>query len=129
MVSFLSHDDMSAWRSATKLNQIAPGSREEMYVSCLYTYGNGQSSLAVANCSRVTQAYPEDNTAHSNLGWAALDADQFTLASKEFAQAYALVKDKWKDLSYVQVIDSCGELPSPSFTAGTKKIAKSYFNT
>jgi tetratricopeptide (TPR) repeat protein len=124
MVSLLSHDDMGAWRSASRLNQVAPGTRHEMYASCLYTYGTGQPSVAVANCSRVIQAYPGDHTAHSNLGWAALDADQIALASKEFSQAYSLVKDQWKELPYIQVIDLVWGTAIADYYIGDKKDCK-----
>jgi Flp pilus assembly protein TadD len=102
-----SHDYTGAYRSATKLVEVASGSSDELYSTCLYNYGVGQSALAISSCTKLTEVYPNDHTAHSNLGWSALDGDQFTLASQEFAKAYDLVKDKdkWNALTSVQIVD------------------------
>ncbi len=121
MVDLLSHDDTGAYRNASRLVQVAQGTREELYASCLYTYGTAQSSLAISNCSRLAQTYPKDHTAHSNLGWAALDADQFSLARQEFGQAYALVAEKWSTLTNTQVIDLLWGTAIADYYNGDKK--------
>jgi tetratricopeptide (TPR) repeat protein len=67
-ISLRSHDDTGAYRSASKLIEVASGSRDEMYSTCLYNYGVGQSALAISSCTKLTQSFPNDHTAHSNLG-------------------------------------------------------------
>jgi tetratricopeptide (TPR) repeat protein len=124
MVDLLSHDDTGAYRNASRLFQIAQGTREELYASCLYTYGTGQSSNAISNCSTLAQTYPKDHTAHSNLAWAALDADQFSLARQEFGQAYALVAEKWNTLTYTEVIDLVWGTAIADYFNGDKKTCK-----
>lgn len=121
MVDLLSHDDTGAYRNASRLVQVAQGSREELYASCLYTYGTGQSSFAISNCTRLAQTYPKDHTAHSNLAWAALDGDQFSLARQEFGQAYSLVAEKWNTLTYTQVIDLVWGTAIADYYNGDKK--------
>jgi predicted Zn-dependent protease len=124
MVDLLSHDETGAYRNASRLVQVAQGTREELYASCLYTYGTGQSSYAISDCSRLVQTYPNDHTAHSNLGWAALDADQFGLARQEFRQAYALVAEKWNTLTYTEVIDLVWGTAIADYFNGDKKTCK-----
>lgn len=119
-----SHDDTSAFRSASRLTEVASGSGEEMYSTCLYNYGVGQSALAISSCTRLTQGFPNDHIAHSNLGWSALDGDQFALASQEFSKAYALVKDKWGTLTSVQIVDLIWGTAIADYYIGDKKDSK-----
>lgn len=50
-------------------------------------------------------ANPENHTAHSNYGWAALDADEFALALQEFSTAQRLVRSSnISDLSSVDLV-------------------------
>jgi hypothetical protein len=65
-----------------------------------------------------------DHTAHSNLGWAALDADEFKLARQEFSQAYALVSGKWDTLSTTEVIDLVWGRAIADYSNGDKKDYK-----
>lgn len=124
MTDLLSHNDTGAYRKASRLVEIAPGTKEELYASCLYTYGSGQSSDAISRCSKVVQTYTKEHTAHSNLGWAALDADQFSLARQEFGQAYTLVAEKWNTLTYIQVVDLVWGTALADYFNGDKKTCK-----
>jgi len=104
--------------------EVGRGTKEELYASCLYNYGVGQSSYAVSSCSTLVEAYPNDHTAHSNLGWAALDADQITLASQEFGKAYTQVEDKLNTLTSTKVIDLIWSAALASYLSGDKKDCK-----
>jgi tetratricopeptide (TPR) repeat protein len=123
-VDLLSHNDTSAYRNASHLIEVAPGSRDELYATCLYTYGTEQATLAVQNCTKLAEAYPDDHTALSNLGWAALDASQFSLASQKFGQAYKLVAEKWGTLTTTQVIDLVWGVAISEYYTGDKKDCK-----
>jgi hypothetical protein len=79
------------------------------------------SAEAVENCTKSATLTPKDHTAHSNLGWAALDADQFTLAAREFGAPYDLVKDKWNDLQSTQQIDLTWGFAIAAYYTGDKK--------
>lgn len=123
-VDLLSHDETSAYRNASHLIEVAPGSREELYSSCLYTYGTEKAALAVENCTKLAQTYPSDHTALSNLGWAALDASQFSLASQKFGEAYKLVAEKWNTLTPTQVVDLVWGTAISAYYTGDKKGCK-----
>ena len=101
-LALIGHDDVAAGRYYSRLAKLSEGRPEQLSAGCLYYYGIGKSVEAVDACSKSLAASPKNHTAHSNLGWAALDADQFKLASQEFAAAYDLVKDNWKDLTLTQ---------------------------
>jgi tetratricopeptide (TPR) repeat protein len=90
----------------------------------LYLYGIGKSVDAVDSCSKSAAAKPKDHTAHSNLAWAALDADQFKLALQEFGAAYDLVKDSWNDLTRTQSTDLIWGFAIAAYYTGDKKNCK-----
>ncbi len=51
---------------------------------CFYYLAVAKPRLAMQDCKAIADAEPENRTAHSNYGWAALDADEFALALQEF---------------------------------------------
>jgi tetratricopeptide (TPR) repeat protein len=104
-VSLITRDNMEATRRFQRLQKSYPGSREALSEGCLYYYGIGQSTAALPFCSRLADQFPGDRVAHSNYGWAALDADQFQLASNEFSKAYTLASADWTKLTDNQTID------------------------
>jgi len=123
-LALIGHDDVAAGRYYSRLAKLAEGQAEQLSAGCLYYYGIGKSVEAVDACSKSLAASPKNHTAHPNLGWAALDADQFKLASQEFAAAYDLVKDNWKDLTLTQSVDLIWGFAIASYYAGDKKTCK-----
>jgi S1-C subfamily serine protease/tetratricopeptide (TPR) repeat protein len=123
-LALIGHDETAAGRYYSRLSEVSNGGGEQLSAACLYYYGIGKSAEAVDSCSKGVTANPSDHTAHSNLGWAALDADQFTLALREFSSAYNLVKDTWKDLTVTQAIDLIWGFAIASYSTGDKKTCK-----
>lgn len=123
-LALIGHDEVAAGRYYSRLSKLAEGRVEQLSAGCLYYYGIGKSVEAVDACSKSMAASPKNHTAHSNLGWAALDADEFKLASQEFAAAYDLVKDNWKDLTMTQSIDLIWGFAIASYYTGDKKTCK-----
>jgi tetratricopeptide (TPR) repeat protein len=123
-LALIGHDEVAAGRYYSRLAKLAEGRPEQLSAGCLYYYGIGKSVEAVDTCSKSMAASPKNHTAHSNLGWAALDADQFKLASQQFAAGYDLVKDNWKDLTLTQSIDLIWGFAIASYYTGDKKTCK-----
>jgi tetratricopeptide (TPR) repeat protein len=123
-LALIGHDETAAGRYYSRLSEITQGGPEQLSAACLYYYGIGKSVEAVDSCSKGVTADPNNHTAHSNLGWAALDADQFKLALAEFSSAYNLVRDKWKDLTLTQSVDLIWGFAIASYSAGDKKNCK-----
>lgn len=123
-LGLIGHDETAAGRYYSRLTEVTKGGSEQLSAACLYYYGVGKSAEAVDSCSKDVTANPKNHTAHSNLGWAALDADQFKLALGEFGSAYNLVKDNWKDLTITQSIDLVWGFAIASYSTGDKKTCK-----
>jgi tetratricopeptide (TPR) repeat protein len=122
-IALMQHDETAAARDYSRLQQVSSGG-EQLGAACLYFYGIGKSAEAVDYCSKSAAATPKQHTAHSNLGWAALDADQFGLAFREFSAAYDLIKDKWNDLKPTQQIDLTWGFAIASYYTGDKKTCR-----
>jgi tetratricopeptide (TPR) repeat protein len=86
-----------------------------------------QSPNALSYCERLTNEFPSDHTSHSNYGWAALDANQFQLALREFSKAYQLVSSNWNQLTDVQVVDLMWGFTLADYYSGDKKQARKLF--
>jgi tetratricopeptide (TPR) repeat protein len=123
-LALIGHDETAAGRYYSRLSEASNGGSDQLSAACLYYYGIGKSAEAVDSCSKYVTANPNNHTAHSNLGWAALDADQFKLALGEFSSAYNLVKDNWKDLTVTQSIDLIWGFAIASYSTGDKKACR-----
>jgi len=123
-IALMQHDETAAGRHYSHLSEVVAGGSEQMAAACLYYYGIGNTAEAVDTCTRSAALTPKDHTAHSNLGWAALDADQFSLALGEFGTAYDLVKDKWSDLKPTQQIDLFWGFAIARYYTGDKKSCR-----
>jgi tetratricopeptide (TPR) repeat protein len=104
-VSLITRDNAEATRKFGRLEQLYPETSVLLSTGCLFYYGVGTASKALPYCARLTDQRPEDRTAHSNYGWAALDAGEVQIASNEFSKAYKLADADWSKLSETQVID------------------------
>jgi hypothetical protein len=84
----------------------------------------------------LTAQFPNDRTAHSNYGWAALDARQSQLAYTEFSTAFNLASPDWNKLTETQTVDLLWGCALSVYDTGNKKgageilqsIRKSYPN-
>ena len=123
-LALIGHDETAAADYYSRLTAIYSSGPEQLASACLYYYGIGKSVEAVDNCSKSAAAKPKDHVAHSNLGWAALDADQFRLALQEFGTAYDLIKDKWNDLTRTQATDLIWGFAIATYYTGDKKTCK-----
>jgi tetratricopeptide (TPR) repeat protein len=120
-ISLLARDDTEAKRRFEDIERFYPNSGNTLWSGCLYYYGTLQSSNALSYCERLTNQFPNDHTAHSNYGWAALDANQFQLAFREFSKAYQLVSSNWNQLTDVQVVDLLWGFTLADYYSGDKK--------
>ena len=122
-VSLITRDNTEATRRFQRLERSYPGSRDTLFHGCLYYYGIGQPTSALPYCARATEQSPNDRTAHSNYGWAALDANQFQLASNEFSTAYKLASPDWDKLTETQAVDLVWGTAMALYYLGDKKDA------
>ena len=121
--SLITRDNTEAARRFQRLERSYPRSPETLTEGCLYYYGIGQPTSALPYCARMTEQFPSDRTSHSNYGWAALDADQFQLASNEFSTAYKLASADWSKLTEVQSVDLLWGSAMALYSSGDKKSA------
>jgi S1-C subfamily serine protease len=123
-VSLITRDNTEAARRFQQLEKSYPGSPEDLFEGCLYYYGIGQSTSALPYCARSTEQFPNDRTVHSNYAWAALDANQFQLASAEFSKAYKIASPDWSKLTEVQAVDLIWGSAMALYNSGDKKDAR-----
>jgi tetratricopeptide (TPR) repeat protein len=123
-LALIAHDDVAAGHYYSRLVAMTPSGPDQLAAACLYYYGIGRSAEAVGSCSKSAAARPKDHTAHSNLGWAALDGDEFKLALQEFGAAYGLVKDNWNDLTKTETVDLIWGFAIASYYTGDKKTCR-----
>lgn len=121
--SLITRDNTEAARRFQRLERSYPGSPETLTEGCLYYYGIGQPTNALPYCARMTEQFPSDHTAHSNYGWAALDANQFQIASTEFSTAYKLASTDWSKLTEIQTVDLLWGSAMAIYDSGDKKDA------
>ena len=126
-VALLSRDNTEAKRRFDDIERFYPNSGNALWTGCLYYYGTLQSANALSFCQRLANQFPNDHTAHSNYGWAALDANQFALAMSEFSKAYQLVSSNWNQLTDVQVVDLMWGFTLADYYSGDKKQARKLF--
>ncbi|MGB6718111.1 MAG: trypsin-like peptidase domain-containing protein [Candidatus Acidiferrales bacterium] len=122
-VSLRGHDNTEAGRRFSSLEESYKGTLETVGTGCLYYYGVGQPLDALPYCARQAEMSPNDHTAHSNYGWAALDANKFPLALQQFSQAYKIASPNWNQLSEVQVVDLLWGFTIADYYTGDKKHA------
>jgi Flp pilus assembly protein TadD len=123
-LALIGHDETAAGKFYSRLVQLTPDGTDQLAAACLYYYGIGRSAEAVGSCSKSAAAQPNSHIAHSNLGWAALDGDEFKVALQEFGTAYNLVKDKWNDLSRTEGVDLIWGFAIATYYTGDKKTCK-----
>lgn len=121
--SLITRDNTEAARRFQRLEQSYPGSPETLTEGCLYYHGTGQPASALPYCAHMTEQFPSDRTSHSNYGWAALDANQFQLASNEFSKAYKLASADWNKLSETQIVDLLWGSAMALYNSGDRKNA------
>jgi hypothetical protein len=119
-IALIGHDETLAGRHYSHLKELTTGP-DQVAAACLYYYGTGKSFEAVEQCGKSATIAPKDHVAHSNLAWAALDADEFNLSLSEFRQAYSLVKDFLNDLGETQTIDLLWGFAIAGYYNGDKK--------
>lgn len=122
-ISLRANDFAEAGRRFSSLQQLYPDTAQTLGTGCLYYYGTGQSENALQQCSRDLALDPNDHGAHSNYGWAALDANQFPLALEQFSDAYKIVEPKLDQLTKVQVVDLLWGFTIAQYEMGNKKEA------
>jgi S1-C subfamily serine protease len=91
-VDLLRKDFRSAAEHFSTLQNSTADPVEVHAAGCLYYMAVGQSRIALDECKAGVDANPNNSTAHSNYGWAALDADKFRLALLEFSKARDLAQ-------------------------------------
>jgi tetratricopeptide (TPR) repeat protein len=126
-IALLARNNTEAKRRFDDIEQFYPNSGSALSSGCLYYYGTLQSPNALSYCERLTNEFPSDHTSHSNYGWAALDANQFQLALREFSKAYQLVSSNWNQLTDVQVVDLMWGFTLADYYSGDKKQARKLF--
>jgi tetratricopeptide (TPR) repeat protein len=122
-VFLVTRDNTEARRRFDQLERSYPGTREALSEGCLYYYGIGQSTTALPFCARLSEQFPNDRTAHSNYGRAALDANQLQLASNEFSKAYKLASADWSKLGENETIDLLWGSAMALYNSGDRKNA------
>lgn len=122
-ISLRTHDDTEAARRFASLERDYPNASITEGTGCLYYYGIGQAQQALPYCARSVSLSPNDHTAYSNYGWAALDANQFPLALQEFSQAYKIATPDWAKLNKVQIVDLLWGFALAEYNSGAKKDA------
>jgi Tfp pilus assembly protein PilF len=120
-VSLRGQNETEAGRRLATLEHDHPNTVETASSGCLYYYGIGQALTALSYCARNVALSPNDHTAHSNYGWAAIDANQVSLAQQEFKQAWDLSNQGPKKLSDVQTVDLLWGSALASYAAGDRK--------
>jgi S1-C subfamily serine protease/Tfp pilus assembly protein PilF len=121
--SLITREDTEAARRFELLDHLYSGSRETLAAGCLYYYGIGQSNSALPYCTQLTTQFPNDRTAHSNYGYAALDANQSQIALAEFSTAYKIASPDWNKLTQTQAIDLLWGCAMSLYDTGDKKNA------
>jgi S1-C subfamily serine protease/Tfp pilus assembly protein PilF len=121
--SLITREDTEAARRFELLDRLYAGSRETLGTGCLYYYGIGQPNSALPYCAQMTAQFPNDRTAHSNYGWAALDAKQSQVALAEFSTAYKIASPDWNKLTGTQAIDLLWGCAISLYDSGDKKNA------
>lgn len=125
-ISLRERDNAEAARRFSSLQQSHRGQLVTLGAGCLYYYGIGQPLDALPYCAQQIEMSPNDHTAHSNYGWAALDASDFPLALREFSQAYKIAYPNWNQLTETQVIDLLWGFTIADYYTGDKKSAHKF---
>ena len=120
-VSLVARDNTEAQRRFEDIERFYPNSSDALWSGCLYYYATLQSANAMAYCDRLATQFPKNHTAHSNYGWAALDANQIQVASREFSKSYDLVSPTWNQLTEIQVVDLLWGVTLTQYLSGDKK--------
>lgn len=121
--SLVTREDTEAARRFELLQHLYAGSREALSAGCLYYYGIGQPASALPLCAQLTAQFPKDRIAHSNYGWAALDAKQSQLAYTEFSTAFNLASPDLDKLTETQTVDLLWGCAMSLYDTGNKKNA------
>jgi tetratricopeptide (TPR) repeat protein len=92
--------------------------------SCLYYYGTQEIGTALTYCARFAEQFPADPRAHSDYGWVALEANNFSLALQEFSKAYAMVSADSDKLTSTQAASFLWGLALAQFFSGDTNQAR-----
>lgn len=123
-VSLLSRNNSEAARRFGTLESLYPTIGITLSSGCLYYYGIQQPSSALPYCAQLIKQYPDDHTSHSNYGWVALDANNFSLALEEFSKAYKLASPDWAKLDAREVVDLLWGFTIADYYSGATKDAR-----
>ena len=124
-VDLLREDFRSAAEHFSTLQDSTADPEQVHAAGCLYYVAVGRSRVALNECKAVVEAKPDDSTAHSNYGWAALDADEFPLALQEFSKARDLVQSR---PTVLQTVDLLWGLLLANWRVGDETEAKKLYN-
>jgi hypothetical protein len=83
-----------------------------------------QSANSLSYCDRLATQFPNNHTAHSNYGWAAIDANQIQVASREFSKSYDLVSATLNQLTENQVVDLLWGTTLTEYLLGDRKATQ-----
>jgi len=120
--SLVTREDTEAARRFELLQRLYAGSREALSAGCLYYYGIGQPSSALPFCAQLTAQFPKDRIAHSNYGWAALDAKQSQLAYTEFSTPLISPHPSWTNSQKHRLSTCYGDARCPSTTPAIRRM-------
>ena len=123
-VSLVARDNTEAKRRFDEIERLYPNSGYALWSGCLYYYATLQSANALSYCDRLATQFPNNHTAHSNYGWAAIDANQIQVASREFSKSYDLVSSNWNQLTEIQVVDLLWGVTLTQYLSGDKRDTK-----
>ena len=120
-VSLVARDNTEAKRRFDEIERLYPNSGYALWSGCLYYYATLQSTSALSYCNRLATQFPNNHVAHSNYGWAAIDANQIQVASQEFSKSYDLVSSTFNQLTENQVVDLLWGTTLTEYLSGDKK--------
>ncbi len=121
-VDLLREDLRSASEHFSTLQDSTADPQQVHATGYLYYMAVGQSRMALDECRAVVDAKPHDSTAHSNYGWAALDASEFSLALQEFSKAQNL--DQSGNITMLHSVDLLWGLLLANWWVGNETEAK-----
>jgi tetratricopeptide (TPR) repeat protein len=95
---------------------------------CLFYVPVGKPRAAMENCKKVVDSKPDNHTAHSNYAWAALDANEYSLALSEFSFARTLMLADTSSVSEQSMVDLSWGLILANWWSGNEDEAKRIFD-
>jgi tetratricopeptide (TPR) repeat protein len=93
----------------------------------VYYYALGQASVAIGYCTKSAQNSPENHTAWSNAGWAAIDNRDYGTAKSYFGKAEELFYASKDKHTVTQELDLAWGITVAAYCAGDKKQARDLY--